>query len=78
MFEDYPDVLTTEQARTALGIGMNAMYRLLSEKKINHMRVGRKILIPKRFLIDYVLGECYADTTAAGNPSCHLKEVLGP
>lgn len=54
MFEDYRDVLTAQEARTALSIGMNSMYRLLNEGKVKSIKVGCKFLIPKVFLIDFI------------------------
>jgi len=34
MFEDYPDILTVEEACEALRVGQNAMYQLLSNNKL--------------------------------------------
>jgi len=63
MFEDYPDLLTVEEARKALKIGKSTMYRLLKEGVIKHLHTGRAIKIPKRYLIDFIETECYNNAT---------------
>lgn len=59
MFEGYPDVLNVAQLADALGIGRNAAYALLHEGTVKSLRVGRKFLIPKVCLIDYVKSARY-------------------
>lgn len=54
MFFDYPDVMTVDEARKALHIGKNTIYRLLKENIIKSIRIGTKYMIPKVFLIEYV------------------------
>ena len=54
MFNDYPDVLTPVQVAEALGIGTNSVYNLIKKKTIGCKRVGKRILIPKVCLIDYI------------------------
>ena len=63
MFSDYPDALTVKEVSHALRIGMNNTYRLIQEGKIKHFIVGRKYLIPRKYLIDFVLNGCYNGTT---------------
>lgn len=60
MFNDYPDILTVAQIAAALRIGKNSAYRLINEKAIGSKRIGRKILVPKACLIDYVQSARYA------------------
>lgn len=55
MFKDYPDILTVPQAAAALGISKNTVYGLINSQAIGCKRIGRKILIPKVCLVDYVL-----------------------
>ena len=52
MFKEYPDILTVHQLAEALRI--NSAYRLVNQRVIGCKRVGRKILVPKQCLIDYV------------------------
>jgi len=43
-------VYSTAEASKALNIGLNKMYALVNSKEIPSVRVGNKILIPKREL----------------------------
>ena len=54
MFEEYPDVLTIEEACEALRIGENAMYELLGSGKLKGYRNGRVWLIPKVAVQEYI------------------------
>lgn len=54
MLRDYPDVLTVKQMASILGIGLNSAYRLVKEKRIGCVRVGKRILIPKVCVADYL------------------------
>ena len=49
MFKDYPDILTPKEAAKALGISQTSFYP----------RIGRKIIIPKLCLIDFVQSARY-------------------
>ncbi len=54
MFEQYPDILTVEEACEALGMGYNAVYDLLNEGKLKAYKNGRVWRITKQALIQYV------------------------
>lgn len=54
MFESYNDVLTVKETCNALSIGRNNLYRLLKDEKIKSIKIGKKYIIPKVYLIDYV------------------------
>lgn len=62
MFKDYPDVMSVQQAAEALGICTASMYQLLREKTIGSRKVGRKILVPKVCLIDYINSARYLNS----------------
>lgn len=55
MFEQYPDILTVEEACDALRMGYNAMYDLLNEGKLRAYKNGRVWRIPKKSLEKYIL-----------------------
>lgn len=59
MFKDYPDILTVPQVAEALNIGINSAYRLVKERKIGCKRIGRKIIVPKKCLEDFILSARY-------------------
>ena len=62
MFKEYPDVMSVQQAAEALGICTASMYQLLREKTIGSRKVGRKILVPKVCLIDYINSARYLNS----------------
>ena len=51
---DFSDVLTAKDLYEILPIGRNAIYKLLKDNTIKHIRVGNKILIPKQYLIEFL------------------------
>ena len=57
MFEEYPDILTAEEASEALRVGYNALYELLNEGKVKAYENGRVWRIPKESIKAYIL-EC--------------------
>lgn len=64
IFEKYPDVVEVEQLREMLGgISRKLAYKLLAEKEIHSVRVGRTYKIPKACVIKYLLDE----------EMCHIK-----
>ncbi len=54
MFEDYRDIMTVNEVCIALSVGKNTLYRLLKIGSIKHIKVGKKFLIPKVCLIDFI------------------------
>lgn len=54
MFDTYKDVLTVEQVCSALSMGKNSVYNLLRNGVIKSIKIGKKYLIPKSFLIDFI------------------------
>lgn len=55
MFEDYPDILTVEEACEALRVGYNAMYELLNSGKLKAYKNGRIWRIPRNALLEYII-----------------------
>lgn len=52
--EDFNDVLTTRDLYEILPIGRNAVYKLLKDNTIKHIHIGKKMIIPKQCLIDFL------------------------
>ena len=59
MFENYNDIITINDLTTMLNIGKSTAYSLLQNNKIQHIKIGRKYVIPKQSIIDFVAGMCY-------------------
>lgn len=53
---DYPDVLNFNQLCQILQIGRHGTYRLLHENRIKHVRVGKKYVIAKLSVLDFLRG----------------------
>ena len=54
MFNSYPDVLEVEEVQEMLRIGRNAIYKLLKKGDIKSLRVGKKYIIPKISVINFL------------------------
>ncbi|MBD9051491.1 helix-turn-helix domain-containing protein [Ruminococcus sp.] len=54
IFAEYPDVVTPDDLQTMLKIGRNSVYDLLKNKLIKSIRVGKKYIIPKENVIDFL------------------------
>ena len=59
MFNEYRDVLTVQETAEALGLCEASVYRLIHRKEIGYRRVGRKFLIPKCCLVNYIKAAQY-------------------
>ena len=59
MLNEYGDVLTVGELAQALRIGINAAYDLVNRRVIASIKIGRKYLIPKQYLLDYLNSQRY-------------------
>ena len=59
MFREYPDIMTVPDAAEALRISVKSVYQLVRNNTLGSKRIGRKILIPKICLIQYVRSAQY-------------------
>ena len=75
IFADYPDVVSVEDVQAMLHIGRNAAYCLLQSGNIATIRVGKKYIIPKASVIDF-LGLNKGAKPAIMNPSGKACESL--
>ena len=57
MFSNYKDVVTVEQLAEMLDIGLTLAYRLVRQKTIKSIKVGREYKIPQQFVINYLIGK---------------------
>lgn len=55
MFEHLADILSIPDLCEALKIGKNTAYSLIKSGAVKSIKIGKKIKIPKDFLIEYVL-----------------------
>ena len=52
--KEYPDVLTTKDLQSILGISGKTVSRLLHSGQIKSIKVGRNFRIPKIYLLQYL------------------------
>lgn len=57
MFTSYPDLVNITQLKEMLGIGITLAYRLVKNKTIPALKVGREYKIPKRNIIYYLTNQ---------------------
>ena len=55
LFEEYPDIMTVDEAAEALRVGYNALDELLNEGKVKAYKNGRVWRIPKESIKAYIL-----------------------
>ena len=55
MFENYDDVLTTEEVMQILDVGQNTVYKLLNSGKLKGFKIGSVWKIPKISLEKFIL-----------------------
>ena len=52
LFHTYPDVVSIEEIQQMLRIGKNAVYELLKTQKLKSIKVGKRYIVPKKYVID--------------------------
>lgn len=57
LFKDYPDIVSVEQVSEMLRIGQVLAYRLVRSGEIKSRKVGRRYIITKQHIIDFVTKE---------------------
>lgn len=57
MFTSYPDLVNIQELKEMLGIGITLAYRLIKNKSIPALKVGREYKIPKRNVIAYLTNQ---------------------
>lgn len=63
MFTSYPDIVNITQMRKMLGgIGVTLAYRLLKQRTIKSLKIGREYKIPKASIIEYLLEENFTNS----------------
>lgn len=57
-----PDILTVKDVANILRVGTNTVYALLKNGEINSKRIGRRYIIPKKCVMDYIGSVCGTNT----------------
>ncbi|MDR1247600.1 MAG: helix-turn-helix domain-containing protein, partial [Clostridiales Family XIII bacterium] len=56
IFAEFPDVLTMYDAAEMTGLAISTIQRLIKNGMIRSMRVDRRPMIPKAYMLDFVTG----------------------
>lgn len=54
LFREYDDVVTVDDVMKMLHIGRNNVYKLLNDNSIKTIKVGKRFIIPKRSVIEFL------------------------
>lgn len=58
IFNDYPDIVRIDEIQSMLQIGRNSVYDLLKQNLIKSIKIGKKYIVPKQSIIDFVKTAC--------------------
>lgn len=54
MFTKYDEILSIEDVMEILHIGKNSVYSLLKRNEIRNIRVGKRYIVPKQSVINFI------------------------
>jgi len=57
MFKDEPEVLTVSETAKLLRTGKNKTYEVIRSGRLQSIKIGGKILVPKMRLIEFLISE---------------------
>ena len=57
MFKDEPEVLTVSETAKLLRTGKNKTYDVIRSGRLQSIKIGGKILVPKMRLIEFIISE---------------------
>ena len=53
-FAEYDEILSIEDVMEILHIGKNSVYSLLKSNEIRNIRVGKRYIVPKQSVINFI------------------------
>lgn len=62
LLQNCPDIVTVNEATKILSLGRTTVYRLISSGEIRCVKIGRKIIIPRVYLQEFLenrMKKCY-------------------
>lgn len=54
IFAEYDEILSIEDVMEILHIGKNSVYSLLKSNEIRNIRVGKRYIVPKQSVINFI------------------------
>lgn len=58
MFAEYPDVVSIDEIQRMLRIGRSSAYDLLKSGAIKSIKVGKRYIVTKQFVIEFLSSNC--------------------
>lgn len=55
ILKDQPEVLTVPEVARIMRMGRNKVYSLINNGRISSIKIGGKIIVPKIYLIDFLV-----------------------
>ena len=55
LFNTYPDVVSIDEIQQMLRKRKNTVYELLKTEKLKSIKVGKKYIVPKKYVIEFLL-----------------------
>lgn len=55
IFAEYDEILSIEDIMDILHIGKNSVYSLLKSNEIRNIRVGKRYIVPKQSVINFIV-----------------------
>jgi hypothetical protein len=74
IYADYPDVVGTRDISEMTGLNQNTIIKLLSKKEIQSFFVSSKYMVPKQFVLDFVVSPRFINMKSN---SINFNKVLG-
>lgn len=57
VFSKYDDIVTVKEVMQMLRISKNNVYKLLNDKRIRSVRIGKRFIIPKQSVIEFITNQ---------------------
>jgi excisionase family DNA binding protein len=67
LLQNYPDVMQVKEVAAVLRLGKNKTYALIKDGTIPHIKLGRKVLVPKKKVLALLDNLCYNNIVTADN-----------
>ncbi|WP_066639194.1 helix-turn-helix domain-containing protein [Desulfolucanica intricata] len=64
---DLPMIMTVELTAQVLGLNKGTVYEMIRQKRIPAVKVGRRLLVPRDALLDWITKEAMDNTQAVVN-----------
>jgi excisionase family DNA binding protein len=75
-FENFPDLMTVQDLKKLFNIGTNKAYEITHYKNFPKIKIGRKIIIPKKQLMQWIENQTIIEINKQINELEQRKKAL--